>query len=546
MLVVLLVPLVQVGIYADQGPPPNEQARMDPYFPKATEPRSPVQSPVWITETVDSAGDVGLYNSIALDGENRPHISYSAAGDDLKYAYYDGVAWHGESVAQGWSSSLKLDRQGHPHIGYATGHSANYVWHDGAAWHVETVEEEPDPYYGYMQTSLALDAADRPHMAFVRCRPLICSLRYAYSDGSAWHSEEVAIGGGQESGSLALNTESRPYISYYDDHGYTADLKLAHREGDAWITETVDPAENAGFGNSLAFDGAGRPHISYLQGISPSYDLKYAWYDGDYWHIETIAAEASGPTALAIDQAGRPHIAYGDALSHTLKYAWYNGTAWRIETVDHLGTDFFSLGLDGTDQPHISYYDSTNGDLKHAYKCVAPSSVRISGPDRLPTGIVGLYTATVAPPTATLPLLAWDNGHIGPTTTYSWTTAGLYTLTVTATNGCGQIHSRFTVTTFCQPPTGARIEGPSVLLVNQAATYQASSLPITASLPLTWVWNSGLVGPTQVYSWTAVGTYTLTVTGTNACGQASASRRVLVLETWPYRFYLPVITRHNE
>ena len=57
------------------------------------------EAAAWSIETVDSAGGVGEYTSIALDTNNHAHISYyDVASGGLKYAYYDGSDWQIETV----------------------------------------------------------------------------------------------------------------------------------------------------------------------------------------------------------------------------------------------------------------------------------------------------------------------------------------------------------------------------------------------------------------------------------------------------------------
>ena len=174
--------------------------------------------------------------------------------------------------------------------------------------------------------------------------------------------------------------------------------------------------------------------------------------------------------------------------------------------------------------------------------CRPVEGVEVAGPAVLEVGEAGWYTATYVPITATAPvILTWGNGTAGPTAAYSWTLPGLYTLTVTATNPCGPaVRDAFTVTVVCRPVEGVEVAGPAVLEVGEAGWYTATYVPITATAPVTLTWDNGTVGPTAAYSWTVAGVYTVTVTGTNRCGDEVVGRfpvRVIRL----YRIYLPLV-----
>jgi CSLREA domain-containing protein len=73
-------------------------------------------------------------------------------------------------------------------------------------------------------------------------------------------------------------------------------------------------------------------------------------------------------------------------------------------------------------------------------RCDPVETVTVEGPASLLVGETGVYSATYAPITATLPVtLTWDSGTLGATAVYSWTLPGTYTLMVTATNLCGEV-----------------------------------------------------------------------------------------------------------
>ena len=218
----------------------------------------------WVAETVDATRGVGGHNAIAVDSNNKLHISYS--GNDgtnslLKYATNGSGSWVTEVVEESFAavgSSIKTDSQNKAHISYAS-------FRDGDNW----------------------------------------QLKYATNKSGNWATEDLpTIKSVGSSHSLVLDAQDKTHISYaeYRSSPFTnPQLKYVTNASGSWVASVVDDGEYVGDYNAIAIDRHGNLYISYRDEANRA--LKYATKILDNWVTSKVDSSAAGINSSSIGVA---------------------------------------------------------------------------------------------------------------------------------------------------------------------------------------------------------------------------------------------------
>lgn len=340
----------------------------------------------WWSETVDAAGDVGYFTSLAVDGRDGLHIAYADfARAALKYARHTAAGWDTATVTRvpgqtGWHAALALalDRDGAPRIAYqdeARG-DLRFAWRAASGWRTEAVDTA-----GVVGShlSLALDRAGHAHIAYYDEDRR--ALRHAWQDAAGVWQREVADSlqpfDVRDVGlytSIAVDAAGEPHVAYYD--AAQGDLRYAAKAAGVWTVQVLDFLGDVGRYCALALDSRGRAAIGYTDfaNVSTSPGLsatalhgkhvKYAreLADGS-WLVDIADAIGVGAqyVSLALDADDHEHLVYYDFFQLLMKYSVEHDDGWDLTQpgLPQLAGDFPSIGFDRAQTPCVSYLDLT-------------------------------------------------------------------------------------------------------------------------------------------------------------------------------------------
>ena len=331
-----------------------------------------VASP-WSTTTIDGIGNAKAGISIAIDSNNKIHISYvDDTDDDLKYATNASGSWATATVDSTFilgSSSIAIDYNNKVHISYidAANYDLKYATNASGSWTISTIDSEG--MVGY-SSSIAIDSNNKVHISYYdyfNSDIITGDLKYATNASGSWVTSTVdSIGVAGRETSIAMDSNNKIHIAYLDDAN--GDLKYATNTSGSWVTLTLDDSiGRVGFSPSIAIDTSNNVHISYHD-ETQSY-LKYVTNTSGSWVISSID-NGGDYTSLAVDSNAKVHISYSDVTTHGLQYATNVSGTWVTYTIDSAGTvgEYHSIAIDSNNKVHIvySHNDYPNGALKYA------------------------------------------------------------------------------------------------------------------------------------------------------------------------------------
>jgi hypothetical protein len=294
----------------------------------------------WKTQVVASrlpSGDQGC--SLAFNPvTGRPAIAYG--GSDLRLAQWDGTAWRTQVVDPTRANNARLSlaffvrvvnnqRYAYPSIAYRAyvgGKGAKetvwlrYAWFDGAAWHIESVDA---PFAGnwtwlaYQPEGQGGNPAIAYSTGWSGATYPLSTLKFAVRDQNTgtWLKEVVKTDSSAgRSVTFAFDSAGAPAIVDQPGDSQNRYLRFLRKEGGAWVDSQILGPPETGWDAMLRFDPGGQALVSYLYGGNAYKVMIARLVDGVWMHEAAVESQervmAYDKPSFALDNSGLPALVY--------------------------------------------------------------------------------------------------------------------------------------------------------------------------------------------------------------------------------------------
>jgi hypothetical protein len=290
-----------------------------------------------------------------------------------------------------------------------------------------------------------------------------------------------------------------------------ATAAITNNTGSTVITcSTTAISVTATGGVSYSWDGGATPATAENSFSAPgTYTVTVTGANGcTATESITITQDITVPTAAITNNTGSTVITCSTtAISVTatggVSYSWDGGATPATAENSFSAPGTYTVTVTGA-----------NG-------CTATESITITKDDNVPTAAITNNTGSTVITCSTTAIsvtatggvsYSWDGGATPATAENSFSAPGTYTVTVTGANGCTATES-ITITQDITVPTAAITNNTGSTVI----TCSTTAISVTATGGVSYSWDGGATPATAENSFSAPGTYTVTVTGANGC-----------------------------
>ena len=246
--------------------------------------------------------------------------------------------------------------------------------------------------------------------------------------------------------------------------------------------------------------------------------------------LDGLSASNDSPTALGNLTSLSASVTAGSNIT----YEWDFGDGSPTETGQNVTHTYAAVG---SYTATVTAINSVSSDSTTTSVTIDQTIAGLYASNDGPTALGSLTSLSASVTAGSNIIYEWDFGDGSPTelgqnVTHTYSAVGSYTATVTATNSVSS-DSTTTSVTIDQTIAGLSASNDSPTVLGSLTSLSAS---VTAGSNITYEWDFGDGSPTETgqnvtHTYSAVGSYTATVTASNSVSSESATTSVTIDQT---------------